>query len=258
VKHIRAVLFDAGGTLIHLDGERASRAASVPYDAAAFRRAHDAALGDVRRWVLANPQSKDAERLPLFLGTIFARLGVPDSERRRAVGAIAAEHGRANLWSRGAEDAPETLEALRGRGYRLAVVSNADGRVRALLKTAGLAEYFEFVVDSSEVGFEKPDPRIFHAATGRLDLPPTACAYVGDIYEIDVLGARGAGLEAILIGNGEAPEDVRRIASLAALLELFSGKGIGATCSSGTPSPGGRGAGRGAPATSRSRGSARR
>jgi putative hydrolase of the HAD superfamily len=223
VKHIRAVLFDAGGTLIHLDGERASRAAGVPYDADTFRRAHDAALCEMQRWVLANPQSKDAERLPLFLGTILARLGVPDSKRRRAVGAIAAEHGRANLWSRGAQDAPETLEALRGRGYRLAVVSNADGRVRALLETAGLAEYFEFVVDSSEVGVEKPDPRIFHAATGRLDLPPAACAYVGDIYEIDVLGARAAGLHAILIGNGEAPDGVARISTLSELLGLLLG-----------------------------------
>lgn len=223
MNHIRAVLFDAGGTLIHLDGERASHAARIAYDAAAFRRAHAAALGEVRRWVLANPQSKDAERLPLFLGTILARLGVADSERRRAVAAIAAEHGRANLWSRAAEDAPETLAALRARGYRLAVVSNADGRVRALLETAGLAEYFEFIVDSSEVGVEKPDPRIFHAATGRLDLPPAACAYVGDIYEIDVLGARAAGLEAILIGGGEAPEDVPRVTGLTELLDLLRG-----------------------------------
>ena len=222
MKQIQAVLFDAGGTLIHLDGERASRAASVPYNAAAFRLAYDAALDEVRRWVLAHPQSTDSERLPFFFGTILTCLGVLDAERRRAVGAIAAEHRRANLWSRAAEDAPETLEALRERGYRLAVVSNADGRVRALLETAGLAEHFEFVVDSAEVGVEKPDPRIFHAATGRLDLPPAACAYVGDVYEIDVLGARAAGLEAILIGAGEAPQDVPRVPSLTALLKLFS------------------------------------
>ena len=221
MRHVWAVLFDAGGTLIHLDGERVSHAARIAYDAAAFRRGHDAALDEVRRWVLANPRSTDAERFPLFLATILARLGVPDSERRRVVGAICAEHGRANLWSRGAEDAPETLEALRRRGYRLAVVSNADGRVRALLETAGLAEYFEFVVDSSEVGVEKPDPRIFHAATGRLELPPSACAYVGDIYEIDILGARAAGLEAILIGNGEAPDGIARISTLSELLGLL-------------------------------------
>jgi putative hydrolase of the HAD superfamily len=223
IRAIRAVLFDAGGTLIHLDGERASRAAGLAYDAAAFRQAHDAALDDVRTWILANPRSVDAERLPRFLATILVQLGVPDSERQRGIGAIAAEHGRANLWSRAAEDAPETLEALRGRGYRLAVVSNADGRVRALLETAGLSGYFEFVVDSAEVGVEKPDPRIFQVATGLLDLTPSACAYVGDIYEVDVIGARAAGLTPILIGNAQAPDDVVRVRSLAALLDLFPG-----------------------------------
>jgi len=95
--------------------------------------------------------------------------------------------------------------------------------VRALLQGAGLADYFEFVVDSAELGVEKPDPRIFHAATGRLELPPAACAYVGDIYEIDVLGARAAGLTPILISNGEAPDGIARISALSELLGLFPG-----------------------------------
>ena len=223
MKHIRAVLFDAGGTLIHMDAERTSRSAGIPYDAAAFGLAYDAALGQMRRWVLANPQSTDSERMPLFLEAILQQLGVPEGQRGKAAGAIAAEHRKANLWSKSAEDAAGTLETLRTRGYRLAVVSNADGRVRGLLEEAGLLGYLEFVVDSAEIGVEKPDPRIFQAATARLDLPPSACAYVGDIYEIDVLGARAAGLTPILVGTGFAPEDVRRVASLATLLDLFPG-----------------------------------
>jgi HAD superfamily hydrolase (TIGR01509 family) len=221
VRGIRAVLFDAGGTLIHMDGERTSKAAGLAWDAEDFGRAYDAAVTEIRRWVIANPKSTDSERMPRFLGTLLAGLGVPEGGRRDAVRGIVAEHLRANLWSRGAEDAAETLAALRDRGYRLAVVSNADGRVRALLEEAGLSSHFEFVVDSAEVGVEKPDARIFHAATTRLDLPASACAYVGDIYEIDILGARGAGLEAILIGNCEAPADVLRVESLAALLPHF-------------------------------------
>lgn len=206
-----------------MDGERAARAAGLPHDEAAFARAYEAALEEIRRWILVHPRSTDAERMPLFLGAILGGLGVPEPERRRVAGAISAEHRKANLWSRSAEDAPATLGALRDRGYRLAVVSNADGRVRALLEEAGLSSYFEFVVDSKEAGVEKPDPRIFHEATGRLGLPPSACAYVGDIYEIDVLGARAAGLEAILIGNAAAPDDVMRISDLSALLKLFAG-----------------------------------
>jgi putative hydrolase of the HAD superfamily len=220
---VRAILFDAGGTLIHMDGERTARAAGLSADAALFERAYDAAVARIRRWVLENAGSTDGDRMPVFLSALLAGLGVPASLRPEAVRAIVAEHLRSNLWSRGAEDASATLATLRERGYRLAVVSNADGRVRALLGGAGLLHHLEFVVDSAEVGIEKPDPRIFQAATRRLDLPPSACAYVGDIYEIDVLGARAAGLAAVLIGNGEAPDDVPRIESLADLLDRFPG-----------------------------------
>jgi len=224
VRHVRAILFDAGGTLIHVDGERICRAAGIPYEAAAFRAAEAAAVAAVRRLVLAKPESRDAERIPLYFGTMMSGLGMTDAAaQREAAGRVAADHGRANLWSRCADEAVETLAALRGRGYRLACVSNADGRVRGLLEDAGLSPHLEFVVDSFEAGVEKPDPRIFHAATDRLGLPPSQCAYVGDIYEIDVTGAEGAGLTAVLIGDGPAPEGVRRVPDLPALLPLFTG-----------------------------------
>jgi HAD superfamily hydrolase (TIGR01549 family) len=224
VRHVRAVLFDAGGTLIHVDGERVCRAAGVAWDGACFRTAEASAVAAVRRLVLDKPESKDAERLPLYLSEMLSGLGIADpAARREAAVRVAAEHRRANLWSRAADGAPETLEALRGRGYRIACVSNADGRVRALLEYAGLSTFLEFVVDSFEAGVEKPDPRIFHAATDRLGLPPGECAYVGDIYEIDVVGAEGAGLTSVLIGDGPAPPGVRRVPDLPALLPLFTG-----------------------------------
>ena len=224
MKDIRAVLFDAGGTLIHVDGERVCRAAGIDFDAAAFRTAEGEAVAAVRRLVLERPESRDAERIPLYMTTLVRGLGLDAEDAcREAAGRIAAEHGRANLWSRAADDAAETLSGLRTRGYRVAVISNADGRVRRLLEVAGLAPHLEFVVDSAEVGLEKPDPRIFHAATDRLALPPEACAYVGDIYEIDVVGAERAGLSAILVGDGPAPESVRRVARLAELHPLFPG-----------------------------------
>jgi len=105
----------------------------------------------------------------------------------------------------------------------MGVVSNADGRVRALLERAGLAPFLEVVIDSSEVGVEKPDHRIFLAATERFGTAPSACAYVGDIYEIDVLGARAAGLHPVLIGSGDVPESdpVDRAASLPELHAFF-------------------------------------
>ncbi len=222
MKAIRAVLFDAGGTLIHVDGERICRAAGVGYDPPVFRDAEATAVTAVRALVLAKPESRDAERIPLYFDTMLSALGVDDADRRlEGARAIAAEHGRHNLWSKRADGSAETLEELRRRGYRTAVVSNADGRVRGLLEAAGLSPHLEFVVDSAEVGFEKPDARIFQTATLRLGLPPEACAYVGDIYEIDVVGAAGAGLHPILIGEGPAAGPVIRVPDLQSLLTLF-------------------------------------
>ncbi len=172
--------------------------------------------------MLQNPASKDAERLPLYLDRMLKGLGLAEkADRRDAALRVAAEHHRSNLWSRPGPGATETLAELSARGYRMAVVSNADGRVRSLLEAAGVTPWLEFVVDSADVGVEKPDARIFHAATEKLGIPPAECAYVGDIYEIDVEGARRAGLHPVLIGGGPAPEPVLRVAGLGDLLSLF-------------------------------------
>ena len=207
-----------------MDGERACHAAGVRYDDAAFRRAEADAVAAVRKFILERPETRDSERLPFYLDSLLASLGLVDvAKRAEGARGVAAEHRRANLWSKRADGAFETLQTLLQRGYRAAVISNADGRVRGLLETAGLSPLLEFVIDSAEVGLEKPDPRIFHAGTDRLGLPPSACAYVGDIYEIDVLGAEAAGLTGILVGDAPAPDTVLRVPDLPGLHGLFPG-----------------------------------
>jgi HAD superfamily hydrolase (TIGR01549 family) len=223
-RSIRAILFDAGGTLIHVDGQRVCAVAGIPCSPEAFANAESGAINAIRAWILEHPESTDAERLPLFLDQLLRALGMADPEdRRTAASRIAREHHRSNLWSAAAPGAPGTLEALARRGYRMGVISNADGRVQKLLEEEGLATHLEFVLDSAHVGVEKPDPRIFLAATARLGIPPAGCAYIGDLYEIDILGARAAGLFPILIGRCPAPESVERVANLAGLLDLFPG-----------------------------------
>ncbi len=224
MRDIRAILFDAGGTLIHVNGEAICRAVGLPYSEAAFREAEAGAHGEARRWIVSHPASTDAERLPIYIDGILRRLGIRDAARAAGAQRIAEEHARANLWSRSGEGAASTLEALQRRGYRLGVVSNSNGHVRRLLERAGLAQFLEVIIDSSELKIEKPDPRIFLAATTHLGLEPSFCAYVGDVFEIDVVGARAAGLSPILIGSAPAPGPIARVVRLSELLELFLGR----------------------------------
>jgi HAD superfamily hydrolase (TIGR01509 family) len=224
MKAIQALLFDAGGTLIRLDGRRICRAAGVAFVPAIFAEAEDAAVAGLREWISRHPRSTDPQRLPVFFAALLSALGAPqDSGGSEAATRVAAEHRRSNLWSLAARGAGATLAELKLRGYRLAVVSNADGRARALLGQAGLLDHLELVIDSAEAGVEKPDPAIFLQATDRLGVPPTRSAYVGDLYEFDVAGARSAGLTPILIGSCPSPEPVVRVPDLPALLELFPG-----------------------------------
>jgi putative hydrolase of the HAD superfamily len=101
------------------------------------------------------------------------------------------------------------------------VVSNSDGRAAAALAAAGLLDAFEFVIDSGEVGVEKPDPRIFQIALDRLGVSPAAALYVGDLYEVDVVGARAAGLDVVLLDpdGANAGRGVRTFRSVAELAD---------------------------------------
>src|SRR5262249_20240526 len=86
---IRVILFDAGGTLTHADGERFCAAAGLLYEPAAFLRAETEAAAAVRALVVRNPSSTDSERLPVFLDRFLEALGVVDErERRTASGRI--------------------------------------------------------------------------------------------------------------------------------------------------------------------------
>ena len=133
-------------------------------------------------------------------------------------------HHERHLWIGVEPGTVEALEQLRAAGLRLGVVSNSDGKVDAALAAAGLRPYFELVVDSSHAGVEKPDPRIFAVAVETMGIAPAEAAYVGDVYEVDVVGARRAGLSPVLLDpHGlHATVDVPIIQSLADLPGLIA------------------------------------
>ncbi|HKA13377.1 MAG TPA: HAD family hydrolase [Myxococcota bacterium] len=220
-----AVLFDAGGTLLRLDYAfmrtcAARRNHAIDDDALARGEATVRREIDRRAARTGGPRDRDADRVAGYFHAVLESAGVAPAAAEAAAGELAAEHARANLWRVAMPGAAAALAALRARGFRVGVVSNADGRVAALLEAAGLAPHLETIVDSHHEGVEKPDPEIFRRALARLGVPAERTAYVGDIFAIDVLGARAAGLAAILIDEtgGYADADCPRIAALADLL----------------------------------------
>jgi len=119
-------------------------------------------------------------------------------------------------------DAIRALKALRAAGYRTGVVSNFSHRLPRILEDAGLAPYLDTVTYSFESGAEKPHPRIFRNALARAGTAPERGLMVGDSYEADYLGARQAGLHAVLLcREGSAPNPCPSIGSLDELPSLL-------------------------------------
>lgn len=222
---IRAVLLDAGNTLLFVDPERVLpvfRKEGVEADRATFREAEYRARLNLSQVVEDGHRGTESHVWEHYFLTLFEECGVPE-QRMDAVGTRLQElHGQSHLWTHVEEGTGEVLETLSEAGYRLGVISNADGRVEGLLEGAGLRSHFEFVIDSHAVGVEKPDPEIFRHALRHLQVEPDECLYVGDLYPVDVVGARRAGMRAVLLDPfGRIEEPVDRIPSVAHLPEYL-------------------------------------
>jgi|SRR5580700_5092556 FMN phosphatase YigB (HAD superfamily) len=104
---------------------------------------------------------------------------------------------------------PGTRDALSriGQNFRIAVISNSDGKIEQVLSRCGIADCFESITDSGTVGIEKPRTEIFQAALSAMQARADESLYVGDMYSVDYLGARNAGMEAVLFDVSGAYRD---------------------------------------------------
>jgi putative hydrolase of the HAD superfamily len=122
------------------------------------------------------------------------------------------------------EHHPGVLAALSGR-YRLGIITNFDHAptVRSILTRDGLAPYFETVVISSEIGWRKPHQTMFRTAIERLGVSASDAVFVGDNFELDVVGASQAGLTGVWYrrGSGEPPRGHQTVSDLAELPRLL-------------------------------------
>jgi len=190
------LLLDAGGTLMFMDQDYLSRLAGehgLQVEAQQFYEEHfrlvhwfDTYVSTHRRFLsgLSEPYSQILLRL----------VGLSAEGAERAAQIAQARHEQRNLWEFTFPWIVESLGQLKDEGYRMSIVSNADGRVEEELHNLEMQCYFERVYDSDVVGVEKPEPGIYELALNDLGLRPEEALFVGDMFHIDIWGANRVGI----------------------------------------------------------------
>jgi HAD superfamily hydrolase (TIGR01509 family) len=223
----RALLVDVGFTLTSYDGARVAAIAAergVQVAAAAVDATEPALRAELAHH--AWPQRPGDVGPPAGGPRFFRRILELADAQGGAVAAAAdllwTRHLERNLWSRVLDGVAPALAALRGAGLRLAVISNSEGTIAALLAEAGLAGQFDLVLDSWVEGISKPDPRIFALALGRLGVAPGDAIMVGDSPAADIAGAAAAGVRAALLDPYDLHADALQPGASAARFASFA------------------------------------
>ena len=229
---LETILFDVGNTLVSIDFDWVSRELEergIACGQAALQRAEAAARPEVSAGIVGRAAKESLETFTFYLRVVLQHLPTARDLGEERIEAVAREltpilrgPGRTQrLWSWVLPGVREALSAMSEAGLQLAVVSNSDGSVESGLIDQGLRAHFCAVFDSHVVGFEKPDPRIFERALAVCGANPARTLHIGDLYAADVVGARGAGVYALLLDPFEDWGDVdcARLPDLASVSE---------------------------------------
>ena len=224
---IQTVFLDAGGVLVNPNWSRVSDVLAghgVEVSAAALAAAEPRAKKrlDTGDTIAA---TNDQQRGWTYFNLVLTEAGVPLSDATAAALAeLHVYHQTYNLWETVPDEVRPSLAALRARGLRLVVLSNANGTLHRAFDRLGLTSAFDVIFDSHKEGVEKPDPRFFRIALDRAGAIAETTMHVGDLYHVDVAGARAAGLTPALLDAGDLyPDcDCLRVRSLTELVDALA------------------------------------
>jgi putative hydrolase of the HAD superfamily len=223
---MKAIFFDAVGTLIHPEPDAATAYAQIGLRwgsrlgvgtirqrfAAAFARQEQ--LDRQRNW--RTDETRELERWRSIVREVLSDVADGDA----CFTALYEHFSLAKNW-RCESAAAAVLQALTQRGFRIGIASNFDRRLRQVLQ--GFAELagLEPVVISSEVGWRKPATAFFEALCRASEAAPDQVLYVGDDLANDYEGARRAGCRALLLAPAiNVPGNVHALTHLAAVLDI--------------------------------------
>lgn len=239
MRRFDGILFDLGHTLIYFDAdwpqvlEQADSALLQPLKAAGLVLPEEAFLKEFRDRALHYHDERNTEFVEYttayLLSTLLAKYGYPQVPEALLRSALKAMYAVSQAHWQPEDDAIPILAALKERGYRLGMISNASDEddVQTLVDKARLRPFLDFILTSAAVGVRKPNPRIFELALEKWGFPPERVAMVGDTLGADILGARNAGLFGIWItrradvpANRAHAGTIQPDASIASLSEL--------------------------------------
>lgn len=193
-----AVTLDVGGVFTVPSHARLAAAltdAGLAVDPGGFWDGHYLAMHAV------DAARSPAETFGAYVPAFCAAIGLGDADVERAVAVLEPMFGPSGLWSEPIADSVAAIRVLHDAGVPMAVVSNADGTVDAILRDAGVCQVgpgplvpVAEIVDSGALGIAKPDPRIFAPALAALGATADRTVHVGDSVHYDVAGARAAGV----------------------------------------------------------------
>ena len=228
LRFVRAITLDAEGTLIHpypsvgaVYAEVLARH-GISVQPVVLEKSFRSAFTSARDTPRAN-LSEESEK-EFCRGVVRQTVGrfCPHEILDTVFAELYESFSSAKRWKL-AEDAIPTLKVLKDRGYRLAILTNWDRRLHHVLSETSLASLVDFCFISSEIGFEKPDRRIFSYVEEVLGLAPQEMLHVGDSIHIDGAGALNACWNFLLLRRGEHKEvdGYFTIPNLAGLLEVL-------------------------------------
>ena len=211
-----AVFLDAGGTLIDLDPPRHEVMRQV-----LSKHGFDVSSSEAKKALDKTERAFDEETATLqgsderlfwrkFDAHTLKMLGIeadPEAIEKDLSEAFYKATFGVNSW-KPYPDAKPLLDDLGKRDFVVGMVSNATDLLRRVLDNLGFANYFDVLVISDEVGVRKPAPEIFWIACRQAGVPPNRCLYIGDKFAVDIVGAKNAGLNAILLDRPGIFSDV--------------------------------------------------
>ena len=222
---IRAIVYDAVGTLIHVQLSVAAvytdigRRFGSRHDADAIQRRFHAAFARQDRIDAEAGWRTDEARERQRWRDIVAQVLDDVADPTGCFDALFTAFGQPAAWSCD-PDAGELLAERARRGYRQALASNFDRRLRSVIAGMPALGVLDPIVISSEIGWRKPAPEFFTHLADRLQLPAEAILYVGDDRRNDYEPARRAGMRGLLVDPKGRHLDVERVGRLGELRAL--------------------------------------